>query len=417
MFNVFISVSALLLSVFILLVGHGLQLTLAPLMAQGLGWSTSLIGYTGSSYFLGFVIGCLTVPRLVSQVGHVRVFTVLAASATSALLLLGLFDRFEVWMVARLTTGWAMAGIYMVIESWLNERTSTENRGLVLSAYTTLTLASMCFGQLLIGVGLENLQLILLAAILLSLGMIPVGLTSSPVPTPIPKVGFQFKEVYKGAHIAVGGAVVGGLVTSGFWVLGPIVAAGYNLTPGQIGIFLSVTLLGGALTQLPVGRLSDHYDRRLVLASLTGTGAVVCLLAIWFSKTDPLLLYLFMFLFGGTTFPIYAISLAHANDHTSLPLIETGSVVLMLHSLGSVIGPVVIAQFIQSDKAGLFIFSALALLAFSAWSVWRLRTHKAPRHHFEPFPDVPKTTHEVMAIHEPDREADNDHAVEKKRDD
>jgi len=271
------SIAALLLSVAILLTGHGLQLTIAPLFASELGWSVQMIGYTGSAYFTGFVLGCLTIPRLVSRVGHIRVFAVLSATATSALLLLILFDILQGWLLARLITGWSVAGIYMVIESWLNERTTAENRGFVLSVYTVLTLLSVSLGQLLIGTGLPTISLVVMGAILLALGAIPVGLTRSPAPQPIAEVGFQFMGVYRHAHVAIVGAFVGGLVTSGFWALGPILAKSLELADSQIGWFLSITLFGGAVLQLPVGRMSDRYDRRVVMRALPSpAGWSVC---------------------------------------------------------------------------------------------------------------------------------------------
>lgn len=396
------SITALLISIFILLIGHGLQLTVAPLYASELGWSVTLIGYTGSSYFLGFVLGCLTIPKLVSFVGHIRVFAVLAAVATAALLLLSLFQQFELWLAARLVTGWAMAGIYMVIESWLNERTTVENRGIVLSIYTTLTLVSISLGQMMIGIGFDHMQLIVLGAILLSLGAIPVGLTRSPAPNPIPNVRFQFRKVYAASHVAVGGAIVGGLVTSGFWVLGPLVASAQNLTPEQIGYFMAATLFGGAILQMPVGKLSDKFDRRYILVGLSISAVATCIAISLFGSLHPMIMIALMFLFGGTTFPLYSISLAHANDHTTLPLIETGSIVLLLHSAGAVIGPAITSQLMAVTTNALFIFSGITLSIFSIWAVWRIFTHPVSRPHFEPFTGTPRTTHEIMEVIDPD---------------
>ena len=129
MTGILATVTALLLSVGILLIGHGLQLSLIPLYADNIGWAPETIGYIGSAYFTGFVVGCLTVPRLVARAGHIRAFGVLAATATAALLVVGIFQEVIVWIIARFGTGWCFAGLYMVIESWLNERTGPEQRG------------------------------------------------------------------------------------------------------------------------------------------------------------------------------------------------------------------------------------------------------------------------------------------------
>ncbi len=392
------SLTALFMSLFILLVGHGLQLTLSPLYADALGWSPSMIGYIGSSYFFGFVVGCFTVPWLVARVGHIRVFVVLAASASASLLILGLTEMFVIWFLAKSVTGWAIAGLYMVIESWLNEKSSPKNRGSVLSIYTTLTLVAICAGQLLVGVGFDYQEMIICAAMLLALGAMPVGLTASSAPAPIAEVGFKLREVYDASHVAVLGALTGGMVTAGFWALGPLVAKAQGLAVDQVGTFMAVTLFGGALVQLPVGRLSDHYDRRLVIGGLALFGTLVCLSAALVGVSNHYVAYLFMFLFGACTFPLYSICLAHANDNTELRLIEVGSVILVMHSLGSVIGPVLISTALGYTASGFFIVAGVLLATFGIWTFFRLTYHQIARRYFEPFQKVSRTTHEVIEL-------------------
>ncbi len=403
MTGVLASVTALLLSVAVLLVGHGLQLTIVPLYASHLGWSSTMIGYTGSAYFSGFVIGCLTVPRLVTRVGHIRVFAALAALATAALLTLGLIREVEVWMVARMITGWSFAGLYMVIESWLNERAATSHRAILLSLYTVITLLAMCGGQLLMGVSGEYLELIMLAAALLALGFIPVGLTRSQVPAPIPPVSFKLKAVYDASHVAVVGAFVGGIVTAGFWALGPIVAQAQGLTGEQIGLFMAATILGGATFQLPIGRLSDKFDRRLVLILIAVLGIAVSALAWVIDGADYRFMLVLMFLFGGVTFPIYSLCLAHANDNTALMLMEVASVILLMHSAGAVVGPLIVAALLDYTGDGLFVVAGVTLMLFAIWTTWRVKTHPVDRAYFAPFVDVPRTTREAAGFYQDKR--------------
>jgi MFS family permease len=392
------SVTALLLSAAILLVGHGLQLTLAPLYAVNLGWSPDLIGYTGSAYFLGFVIGCLTIPVLVARVGHIRVFAVLVGLATAALLLIGLVDQFWFWLLSRCLSGWALAGIYMVIESWLNEKTAAESRGSVLSVYTIITLLAICLGQLLIGFDLGFQGLFMLAAVFLVLGVVPIGLTSSSAPSPITRIEFNLGKVFAASQVAMVGAFFGGLVTGGFWALGPVVARVNNLETDQIGIFMAVTILGGACFQFPVGRLSDHVDRRYVIAGVALLGVLTCLLGLLLGGGSPGLIYLTMFLFGGMTFPLYSLCLAHANDNTTLSLMEVASGVLMMNSAGAIIGPLLVAFLIGYSSQALFMVSAVALSLLACWTLYRIQNHQADRNHFEPFANVRSTSQEIVEM-------------------
>ena len=404
MTGILATVTALLLSVGILLIGHGLQLSLIPLYADNIGWAPETIGYIGSAYFTGFVVGCLTVPRLVARAGHIRAFGVLAATATAALLVVGIFQEVIVWIIARFGTGWCFAGLYMVIESWLNERTGPEQRGGVLSVYTVISLVAMCIGQAFIGLDMSYLQLAMVAAVIISLGTIPVGLTRSPAPAPIPAVNFRLKEVYRASHVAVVGALCGGFVTGGFWALGPVVARAQNLNPSEIGMFMAITILGGAVFQMPIGRLSDRADRRLVILGISLLGLVACILAPLATELDSRMLYLLMFVFGGTTFPMYSLCLAHANDNTRLPLMDIASVILLMNSVGSVIGPLVVSRLLPYTHFGLFMVAGVVLGGLAAWTAWRVSLHSVARKFFEPFANVPRTTPGVTEMLHPEEE-------------
>lgn len=392
------SMMSLFLSAAILLIGHGLQYTLIPLYAVSLNWQPEIIGYIGSSYFLGFVVGCLTVPALVSRVGHIRVFASLIALLAASMLFIGLSDHFTYWLFARGLMGWAMAGTYMVIESWLNEKTPSENRGSVLSIYAVITLAAICVGQLLVGLSLSYTQMFMVAAIIMLIGVLPIGLTTRIVPSPIPPMRFSIKRILGVSQIAMVGAFTSGIIAGGFWALGPVVADANNLNPSQIGIFMAITLIGGAVLQFPLGRTSDYIDRRKVIGSVAFVGVMICLAAMQPFIKHPTFIFITMFMFGGLVFPIYSLCLAHANDNTDLSVIEVGSGILMMNSLGSVIGPLIISPLIACTEQALFIVSALAFLILAFWTLYRVKFHKVKREHFEPFVSVNKTTHEVIEV-------------------
>tara|TARA_R110000744_G_scaffold37900_3_gene86747 strand:- start:433 stop:1671 length:1239 start_codon:yes stop_codon:yes gene_type:complete len=409
---------SLLFSAAILLVGHGLQLTLVPLYAISLGWEADLIGYIGSSYFLGFVLGCLTVPRLVARVGHIRVFTVLVALFTSSLLFIGLVDNFVLWLIARCLIGWGIAGIYMVIESWLNDKTSIEHRGSVLSVYTVISLSAICVGQLLVGFDLGYAGLFMLAAALLVLGIVPVGLTRRAAPHPIPAVSFSFRRLFAVSQVAMVGAFFGGLVTGGFWALGPVIADANQLSAGQVGVFMAVTILGGTALQLPVGRLSDRIDRRYVITGLAVIAVLTSITAIVLDSRNPQVIYVTMFLLGGLSFPLYSLCLAHANDNTDLSIMEVGSGVLMMNSVGSILGPLIVSFLLGYTHMALFIVSGVALSILACWTLYRISFHDVAREHYEPFVNMRNTTQEVVEMGLESEESEdslNDEAANKQQ--
>jgi MFS family permease len=392
-------ITTLLVAASILLVGHGLQLIALPVHAQLAGWSAAQIGLTGSFYFLGFIAGCVLNPAVVSSVGHIRTFMVMAAVATVALLAASLFVSVWAWMVFRLATGFALAGLYMVIESWLSDVSPKQQRGTVLAIYTMICLLGMALGQTLMALGTpDGLELFILAAILITIAIVPIGLTKLPSPHPIPFIRFTPRKMIAASRVAVGCAFLAGMVTSAFWTLGPLLGTAFGLESGQIGVMMSLGILGGAVSQLPIGRLSDRTDRRIVIGCVASVGAMVAAAGFVFASTSHLALYTSIFLLGATMMPIYALCIAHASDSSELTMVEVTSVILMIHSIGSIVGPLIVAGLIAATNAtSYFAYSAVCLAFAAFWSFFRLVVIERPREHTAQA-ILPRTTQAIAEL-------------------
>lgn len=361
-----ITLTSLLLSTCLLLVGQGMQLTLLPLRASSNGMSDFLIGVSASCYFAGFVAGCMLIPRIIAKVGHIRSFGVLAAVMISAILLLEMLDGWLPWMLLRFLTGAMICGLYTVIESWLNDQTRAESRGQVLAIYTFIILASMALGQVLINVGpADSSTPFTLAAIFMALAIVPVGLTSRLAPAPIESTRIRFNLLYRRSPAAFAGTLLSGLVVGSFWALGAVFARRYGQTVTDVTWFITAGIAGGALFQYPIGWLSDHVDRRFVMLAL-------CLLAVLASAAVALSVglevhLLTVFLFGAVTMPLYAISLATAADNSSAEeFVEIGTSVLMLNALGAASAPIMLGQVMSMFDATALFWSFAALCALFA---------------------------------------------------
>jgi len=404
-------VSVLLLAVAVLLVGHGLQLTLLPVYAQQLGWTPGSIGLTASTYYLGLVIGCFVGPRIVAQIGHIRTFAVMAAVATVALLGAGLLNSVPAWLVLRFVTGLALAGLYMVIESWLSEASPHDKRGAVLAVYTMVCLIAMSLGQGFMTLqSADSLQLFVIASLFLCLAIVPVGLTTTGVPQSVPRARFAPRALLQSSRVAVVCAFAGGMVTGAFWAVGPLVGRGFMLDAGDVGVMMSLAILGGALVQLPVGRLSDSTDRRFVIGGILLLGCTVALLGWRFSELGRVALFVVMSLIGATTLPIYALCVAHACDNAKASLIETTSGILVMNSLGSILGAMLVALLIERfGAAAFFLYAFVCLLLPAVWTFYRVSVVDRPHQHAHRFPGVPRTTQVAAALLSDPH--DNDDAV------
>lgn len=399
-----VRVGTLLLAMAVLLVGHGLQLTLLPIRAESLGWTTGAIGITGSAYFLGFVVGCLLIPTVVATVAHIRTFMVMAALATIALLGAGLLDSVWAWLGLRFTTGVAFAGLYMVIESWLSEAAPTERRGGVLAIYSMISLLAMVLGQSFLGLAPpDDLRLVMGAALLLALAIVPIGLSRMTAPHPIPHVRFSPRVLAQASRVAVVCVFFSGLVTGALWGVGPLVGRAYDLDTGEVGMMMAVAIFGGALAQFPVGRLSDHTDRRFVVAGLLLLGTAVSVAGWLYSALDARVLLACMFAIGFASMPIYALSIATASDNSTLPLIQIASGILIMNSLGSILGPVLVAPLVgEYGGQVFFLFAAVSLGLGGVFALHRISVIERPRHHEQKFMAVPKTSIVAAELAEPE---------------
>lgn len=374
-------IAALLISDALLLAGHGLQLTLLPLRGAIEGFTDTEIGLTGSAYFLGFVAGCLITPWIVRRAGHIRSFAVLASGFSALVLMFDLLPIFWFWLLLRFVTGACISGLYMIIESWLNERATRENRGTVLSIYTIINLLMIVVGQQLVNFASpEASTLFAVAAILLSLAIIPVSMTTALAPAPLLRVKLSPSKVWRLSQVGVGGTVAAGLATGAFWSLGPLYAREVGMDTYQLTLFMSSAVLGGAALQFPLGRLSDHYDRRIVVlgAALVGAGLSLALGTI--PELSGWLRIGLVFFWGGTTMTLYAICLAHANDRAEPEdFVMVGSSILLTYGISSAIGaPLAALAMGLLGGGGLFLFAGVVLALLALGVLQRRQTHYLP---------------------------------------
>lgn len=405
MIHSIVRLSSLLIGVALLLTGHGLHLVLIPIRAELMGWASTDVGYLSSLYFAGFIGGCFFIPPLVSRIGHIRAFALLTATATAVILGYALTGSFALWLVLRLFSGAAIVGLYLVIESWLNSQVSNEVRGSVLAAYTVIVLSGLAIGQLLLNAAPpEGDRLFIIAAILIVLAALPVCLTRTAQPRSIPTARFSPRLVLKTSQSSCVGAAVAGLVTGSFYGLGPLYGLQIGLDIAGVSVMMALGIVGGALLQLPLGRLSDRMDRRRVIFAIMLLGAAVSGVAVVVPEE---FIPLATLCFGAMVMPIYALSLANASDFTEPDkFLEVGTGLLMINGVGSVIGPLITSRLMERFGADMFFASHLAVLVLGALLLlYYIRAREGVTEHAMPF--APATTASAQGAIELDPRSEN----------
>jgi MFS family permease len=399
------AIAAILFSTALYIMGNGLIGVLIPVRAHAEGFSNLTLGVIGSFYFVGFVTGCFAGPRLLARVGHSRTFGIGAGISAATILLQSLFVSPFLWIVLRGFFGVAAACIYMVVESWLNDRATNENRGRIFSAYLTVNFSAIIVGQMLFGTARpQSFALFSLAAIFYALCLIPMGLTRLPQPHAAHVPVLRPLRLYDISPVGVMGCVAVGFANSAIWTLAPVFAQAHGLSKTWISVFMSVFTLGGAIVQLPLGRLSDRMDRRYIIAFVCVAAAAFGVALGLFGGLHRWLTLSLIGAFGLVALPLYGLSVAHANDRIPREeFVETSATLLLINSLASVLGPTIAAVAIgQFGTGALFFYTAAIHVGMAAFTITRIgMKHAAPAEHRERYQPMPEQATPIEAELDP----------------
>jgi MFS family permease len=367
------SALALFQGVALLLLGTGLLNTLITLRGMAEGFSESMLGLLMSGYFAGYLLGSWVTAPLIKRIGHIRAFAFCAALACIITLLHAMIINPWVWLLLRVMLGLALVTLYMVIESWLNAEASGETRGRVFAAYMFINLGALTLAQQLLQLGsILNFVLFALAAMLISAATLPITATRHPQPT-LPDVpGVNMMQLARRSPLAVVAAVLSGLALSAFWGMAPVYAGQRGFETSEVASLMSLTVLGGALLQWPIGRLSDRYYRPVVLLWVTGLAALVSLIMSMLPAATPL--WIAAFFWGGLSFSTYSIAVTHMIDRLAPEDVLAGSAgMLVLNGLGAAFGPVLAGAVMHWLGApGLPLYHAVTLGLLAGFTLLRL---------------------------------------------
>ena len=374
-------IGALLIGTALLLLGSGLLNTLLAIRAGLEEYSTETIGLIMSGYFMGFILGTFTALPLIHRIGHIRSFALCAALVSACALLHTLVVEPWTWLGLRIITGVSLVTLYTVIESWLNRQTSDTHRGRVFSIYMVVNLGALAVAPQFLRLDSPmTYVLFAVAAILISLSLVPITWTRMKQPEFTELTRLSFKRLIKIAPLAVVASFMSGLAMGAFWGLGPVYAEMIGLTNDDIATFISFGILGGALFQFPVGRYSDNMDRRRVIAGICFLAVVAAGLLSLLSHEERWVL-LAIAVYGGLAFSVYPVAIAHLVDHLdSDKVIAGGSALLVLHGVGAAIGPALVGKLMSlAGPAAVPLYFGVVHFLIGLYALIRLRVRKRDR--------------------------------------
>jgi MFS family permease len=370
----------LLIAAGILLGGNGMQGTLIALRGAQEGFAPSLIGFMGTAYFGGFLLGCIFITRIMKSVGHIRAFSALAAIAASGTLTLVLFIDPLMWSAVRFATGFCFAGLFTVMESWLNSGVSNQDRARVLALYRIIDIGSVTGAQFMIpAFGAGGFTIFAIMSIMITLSLVPVSLGDRSNPTPPEDVRLDLAKVWRISPLGSIGCMAVGVTNSAFRTLSPVYAEQIGMSVTDVVTFITVGIIGGAIIQYPLGYLSDRWDRRTVLLLTTGFALISALALVFLAGSDPFANFAIVFFFGCFAMPLFSLSAAHANDRAGKgEFVLVNAALMLFYSFGAIGGPLVASWFMQRlGPQSLFGFIAAIYTVFIVITLYRMRARSS----------------------------------------
>ncbi|AZT82174.1 MFS transporter [Marinobacter sp. NP-4(2019)] len=391
------SLSALILSIILLVSGNAFLMTLLGIRLSIESVSPDVIGWVLVCYSIGFVLGTLYVQKVIARVGHIRAFAVFAAVAAVASLMYPMAISMVFWAFLRVLSGFSMAGVLVVIESWFSSRATNTNRGALFAVYQFVFYLSAAGGQLVVNVGdPANFMPFSLAAMLLVLALVPLSLTKMEAPVIEQAERMSFFKLARESFSGVAGALICGVLIGSFYALGPVYATLVGLDLARTSTFMASAIIAAMLLAWPLGRVCDRFDRRRVMCWVALTAATSAGLVAVLGADTLWLLTLLVGLFTGLSAMVYPIAVAITNDRMDSHRIVAASATLLLsYGIGSVIGPIVMAELVSVlGPRGLFLGNAGFLVLLAVMTSYRItHTEDVPVEEQEHFvPAMPETS-------------------------
>lgn len=413
MYRQLVPISALLLGSALLLFAGGINALILPVRGSEEGFSTAALGFLGTGWAVGYVLGCLYIPRLVAAVGHIRTFGVMCALASVAVLSQALVVEAWAWIPVRAVSGFSFAGAAMIVESWLSDRAEPTTRGRIFGLYSMVNLAASTAGQMVIALGdASGFFFFALGAIFYSLALIPTAISTSQTPAPLTTVRLDLRTLWMNSPVAVVAVFLVGISNGAFGTLSAVYADRVGLDLSSVALFASLPVLAGAAAQIPFGIFSDRMDRRKVLVATALLALVADTAFVLWVPEGQLANLVLASLFGAAIFAMYPLIVAHANDHAPPGTsIQVSGGLLMVYGIGSIIGPLG-AGWIMGPfgPAGLFYTTIAAHVVMIVFTVWRISVRAAvpeeDKGEFQPTMPARTSTPETAVLREGEDEAE-----------
>jgi MFS family permease len=398
-------ISSLFFAVAFLAIGYGMILTYVGVYLKDLGLNDAVIGLINASFFLGAIGSSIFSQKIISSVGHIRSFATFASLMVISFLIQALFFNEYLWALLRFISGFAFYALLIIIESWLNEKSSQTHRGKILAIYTIIFYLAMALGQLFLNIkGDTNYIIFILGSVLILFSVLFISMTKIKEPILKPFEKYSFPKLISVVPLALVSSFIGGFFVGGFFTMIPIYIIQKYSSIEMVSLFMACSIIGGLISQWPIGLLSDKYGRRKLIAFNGFYIAFICILFVLIAY-DEMIIYILGVLLGLSIFSIYPLALARANDvvDENKDIVEISRALLFTYGLGSFIAPILLGF-------GLYYYSEFIFVVFAVLGVflgfYSLSKKRIADDHMSVFVNIPMASGGTVVEMDPRQDLD-----------
>lgn len=361
-------------------VASGFLMSLIPLSLTSFSISESIAPWLATIFYFGLLIGATCIESVVSKVGHRKAFISFLSLLILTIVVMIFFHQASIWLLSRFIAGIAVAGVFVVVESWLLMGGNKKQRAKRLGLYMTALYGGSAFGQLAIGyIGITGITPFICVILLLMLALLPPLLIKTGQPSCQENHKMRLSELKILSKPGLWGCLVSGLLLGPIYGLLPLYTSTRVSNPEQIGLLMAVIIVGGMIVQPLVSYLSPRMSKSFLMAlfCLFATLSVIGIL----STTSVYVLLLNYLILGACSFALYPIAITLACDLLpSEKIVSATEVMLLSYSVGSVLGPLLAFSFDHYEH-GLIIYLGLCLITTCIYMLYK-SIPKAPETNF-----------------------------------
>lgn len=378
-----------MISMCILTVGNSFYMSYTTLQLEQMGISNTIIGVISAAFFAGMMLSSYLSQKLIVRIGYIRSYVLFATLMALGSIMQGILYIPMIWVLLRFICGYALAGLFIVVESWCLEGAGQQFKGRVLSFYLAIYYFAQASGQFLLNIEFSNtLVAFCIISMLASLSVIPVTITKFEMPKQIHTEFLSPLVLFKKAPLGTWASFTAGMILGSIYSIYPLFLTQVNYSTQFISYAMFSVIFGGMILQLPIGKISDFQDRRKVLLAVLIISAIISLLMCFIHDYFWQVIIL-SFLLGGLTFTIYPISISHSIDNLDAShLVGIVGSLALFYGLGSMFGPVFSAGFMSLvGTSGFFVSISFICILLITYILWRIyasaRVYRAEKVQFQ----------------------------------